>query len=171
MSCALLRPGRKPCSQRVSTPFPSECRGAKRHHLAFRPAASFTIFFQPSQRIRREVNPPQRLGAFLVACRAVEPYQQQANDRTNQYLQQKVEVPGWSLVTRSQGKYVEAATLQPLVDRLGAARVLEEYGHLSEAKYQKLCAEAGIKPDSAAMKQGAGAIYLRSPPELTTERK
>ncbi|MGA8655661.1 MAG: hypothetical protein WB586_05880 [Chthoniobacterales bacterium] len=51
---------------------------------------------------------PQRLGAFLTACRGVEPYQQQASDRAKQYLQQKVEVPGWSLVTRSPGKYVEA---------------------------------------------------------------
>lgn len=114
---------------------------------------------------------PQRLGAFLTACRGVEPYQQQASDRVKQYLQQQVEVPGWSLVTRSPGKYVKTAALQPLVDKLGAARVFEEYGHLSEAKYQRLCAEAGIKPDSAAMKQGAGAIYLRSTPELTMERK
>jgi hypothetical protein len=45
--------------------------------------------------------------------------------------------------------------------------VLEEYGNLSEIKYQKLCAEAGLSPDSAAIKQGAGAIYLRAMPELT----
>jgi len=108
---------------------------------------------------------PQRLGAFLAACCAVEPYQQQANDRAKQYLQQKVEVPGWSLVSRSPSKYVEAAALQPLVDRLGAARVLEAYGHLSEARYQKLCAEAGLSPDSATVKQGAGATYLRAAPE------
>jgi hypothetical protein len=108
---------------------------------------------------------PQRLGLFLTACRAVEPLQQQAQDRAKQYLQQSMEVPGWSLVTCSPGKYVKAAVLQPLVDRLGAARVLEEYGHLSEVKYQKLCAEAGLSPDSAAIKQGAGATYLRAAPE------
>jgi hypothetical protein len=108
---------------------------------------------------------PQRLGLFLMACRGVEPYQQRASDRAKQYSQQKVEVPGWSLVTRLPAKYVEAAALRPLVDRLGAARVLEEYGHLSEAKYQKLCAEAGLPPDSAAVKQGAGATYLRAAPE------
>jgi len=112
---------------------------------------------------------PQRLGAFLTACHGVELYQQQASDRAKQYLQQKVEVPGWSLVTRLPGKYVETPVLQPLVNRLGAARVLEEYGHLSEAKYQKLCAEAGLSPDSAAVKQGASATYLRSTPELTKE--
>jgi hypothetical protein len=108
---------------------------------------------------------PQRLGLFLTACRAVEPLQRQAQDRAKQYLQQSVEVPGWSLVMRSPGKYVEAPAVHPLVDRLGAARVLEEYGHLSEVKSQKLCAEAGLSPDSAAIKQGAGATYLRAAPE------
>jgi hypothetical protein len=110
---------------------------------------------------------PQRLGAFLTACHGVELYQQQASDCAKQYLQQKVEVPGWSLVTRSPGKYVEAPAVRPLVDRLGAARVLEEYGHLSVVKYQKLCAEAGLSLDSAAVKQGAGAMYLRAAPEST----
>lgn len=110
---------------------------------------------------------PQRLGPFLAACRAVEPYQQQANDRAKQYLLQKVEVPGWSLVTRSPGQYVEAPAVQPLVEKLGASRVLQEYGHLSFAKFEKLCAEAGIAPDSAVVKQGAGATYLRAVPELT----
>ena len=107
---------------------------------------------------------PQRLGAFLTACRAIGPYQQQAQDRAKQYLQQSVEVPGWSLVTRSPGKYVEPPAVVPLVARLGGGRVLEEYGHLSEAKYAKLCAEARLNPDSAAVKNGAGATYLRSAP-------
>ena len=110
---------------------------------------------------------PQRLGAFLTACRAVESYQQQANDRAKQYLLAKTDVPDWSLVTRSPGNYVEAAAVEQLVDRLGAPRVLQEYGHLSFAKYEKLCTEAGLSPDSAAIKQGAGAVYLRSTPELT----
>jgi hypothetical protein len=43
---------------------------------------------------------PQRLGAFLTACCGVDPYQRQASARAKQYLQQKVEVPGWSFVTR-----------------------------------------------------------------------
>jgi hypothetical protein len=107
---------------------------------------------------------PQRLGLFLSACRAIEPLQQQANDRVKQYLMAKTEVPGWDLVSRPPGKYVEAPALQPLVDRLGAARVLDECGHLSAAKYEKLCAEAGIAPDPAAVKQGAGAVYLRATP-------
>jgi hypothetical protein len=107
---------------------------------------------------------PQRLGLFLTACRAIEPLRQQAQDRAKQYLQQSVEVPGWSLVTRSPGKYVEPPAVVPLVARLGAGRVLEEYGHLSEAKYAKLCAEARLNPDSAAVKNGAGATYLRSAP-------
>jgi hypothetical protein len=107
---------------------------------------------------------PQRLGAFLTACRAIEPYQQQAQDRAKQYLLAKTDVPGWSLVTRSPGKYVEPPAVVPLVARLGAGRVLEEYGHLSEAKYAKLCAEARLNPDSAAVKNGAGATYLRSAP-------
>jgi len=54
-----------------------------------------------------------------------------------------------------------------LADKLGTDRVLQEYGHLSLAEYEKLCAEAGLVPDSAAIKQGAGATYLRSTPELT----
>jgi hypothetical protein len=110
---------------------------------------------------------PQRLGAFLTACRAVESYQQQATDRAKQYLLAGTDVPGWSLVTRSPGKFVEPLTVVPLSEKLGAARVLQEYGNLSVAKYEKLCAEAGLVPDSAAIKQGAGATYLRSTPELT----
>jgi hypothetical protein len=38
---------------------------------------------------------PQRLGAFLTACRAVQPYQQQAADRAKEYLLAKSDVPGW----------------------------------------------------------------------------
>jgi len=87
-----------------------------------------------------------------------------AQDRVRQYLLAKTDVPGWSLATRSPGKYVEAPAVVPLVARLGAARVLEEYGNLSEAKYAKLCAEARMNPDSAAVKNGAGATYLRSAP-------
>lgn len=112
---------------------------------------------------------PQRLGAFLTACRAVEPFQQQANDRSKQYLLAKTDVPGWSLVTRSPGRYVEPAAVEPLVDKLGPARVLLEYGNLSEAKYAKLCAEARVNPDSAAVKTGAGTTYLRATPQLTTK--
>ncbi len=108
----------------------------------------------------------QRLGSFLTACRAVEPYQQQATDRAKEYLLQKVDVPGWSLITRSPGKYVELAAVLPIVNKLGAERILQEYGHLSLAKYEKLCAEAGLTPDAAAIKTGAGATYLRSAPEL-----
>ncbi len=109
---------------------------------------------------------PQRLGPFLTACRALEPYQQQATDRAKQFLLQKLEVPGWSLVTRSPGKFIEPAALSPIVNKLGADRVLAEYGHLSFAKYEKLCAEAGLTLDAAAIKQGAGTTYLRSAPEL-----
>jgi len=112
---------------------------------------------------------PQRLGYFLSACRAVEPYQQQAQDRAKEYLRSKTDVPGWSLVTQPPGKFVEPLTVVPLAEKLGAARVLEEYSHLSAAKYEKLCAEAGLSPDSAAIKQGAGATYLRATPELTTK--
>jgi hypothetical protein len=112
---------------------------------------------------------PQRLGAFLSACRAIEPYQQQAQDRVKQYLLAKTNVPGWSLVTRAPGKYVEPATVTPLTDKLGIVRVLQEYGNLSEVKYAKLCAEARINPDSAAVKTGAGTTYLCSVPELTTK--
>lgn len=113
----------------------------------------------------------QRLGAFLTACRALERYQLQAQDRAKQYLLAKTDVPGWSLVTRSPGKYVDPAAVVPLVDKLGAARVLLEYGNLSEAKYAKLCAEARVKPDFAVIQQGAGTTYLRSVPELTTKEK
>ena len=112
---------------------------------------------------------PQRLGYFLSACRAVEPYQQQAQDRAKEYLRSKTDVPGWSLVTRPPGKFVEPLIVVPLAEKLGAARVPEEYSHLSAAKYEKLCAEAGLAPDSAAIKQGAGATYLRATPELTTK--
>jgi hypothetical protein len=104
---------------------------------------------------------PQRLGAFLTACRAVEPYEQQANDRAKQYILAKTEVPGWSLVTRTSSRYVEPTAVVPLVDKLGSSRVLEEYGHLSLARFERLCAEAGLSPDSAAIKRGAGATYLR----------
>jgi hypothetical protein len=104
---------------------------------------------------------PQRLGYFLSACRAVEPYQQQAQDRAKEYLRGKTDVPGWTLVTRAPGKYVEAQDVAPLADKLGTARVLREYGNLSVAKFEKLCAEAGLSPDSAAIKHGAGATYLR----------
>jgi hypothetical protein len=112
---------------------------------------------------------PQRLGPFLSACRALEPLQQQAQDRVKRYLLGKTDVPGWNLVTRAPGKYVEPATVVSLVDKLGPERVLGEYGHLSEAKYQKLCAEAGETPDSTAIKQGAGSTYLRAAPDLTKE--
>jgi hypothetical protein len=114
---------------------------------------------------------PQRLGAFLTACRAVEPYQQQAGDRAKEYLLQHIEVPGWSLITRSPGKYVESAAVVSLADKLGPARVLQEYGHLSAAKYQKLCTEAGLTADSAAIKTGAGSVYLRATPAPTIERR
>jgi hypothetical protein len=100
---------------------------------------------------------PQRLGLFLTACRALEPLQQQAQDRLKQYLLAKAVVPGWDLVTRSPRKYVDTDALLPLVDRLGPKRVLEAYGHLSAAKYEQLCAEGGLSPDSAAIKQDAGA--------------
>jgi hypothetical protein len=110
---------------------------------------------------------PERLGFFLAACRAVEPFQQQAQDRAKEYLQQKVAVRGWSLVTRSPSKFVESPAVVPLAEKLGAARVLQEYGHMSAAKYEKLCAEAGIIPDCAAIRTGAGATYLRSTPDLT----
>jgi hypothetical protein len=110
---------------------------------------------------------PQRLGYFLSACRAVEPYQQQAQDRAKEYLRSKTDVPGWSLVTRTPSKFVEPLTVVPLAEKLGAARVLKEYSHLSAAKYEKLCVEAGLSPDSAAVKQGAGAMYLRAAPEST----
>jgi hypothetical protein len=110
---------------------------------------------------------PERLGYFLTACRAIEPLQQQANDRAKQYLQQQVQVPGWSLVTRSPSKYVEPPAVVPVVERLGAARVLQEYSHLSAARYEKLSAEAGLKPDSTVVKTGAGATYLRATPGLT----
>jgi hypothetical protein len=112
---------------------------------------------------------PQRLGYFLSACRAVEPYQQEAQDRAKEYLRSKTDVPGWTLVTRPPCKFVEPLTVAPLAEKLGAVRVLEEYSHLSAAKYEKLCAEAGLAPDSAAIKQGAGATYLRATPELTTK--
>ena len=104
---------------------------------------------------------PSRLGAFLTACRAIEPYQQQAQDRAKQYILAKTEVPGWSLVTRAPGKYVDPAAVTPLVDKLGAVRVLQEYGSLSEAKYSRLCQQAGADPDPAAIKQGSGTVYLR----------
>jgi hypothetical protein len=110
---------------------------------------------------------PQRLGAFLTACRAVERYQQEANDRAKQYILAKTEVPGWSLISRAPVRFVEPAAVVPLVGKLGSARVLEEYGHLSVTKYEKLCHEAGLVPDSAVIKQGSGATYLRS--ELRTE--
>jgi hypothetical protein len=110
---------------------------------------------------------PQRLGSFLTACRAIEPLQQQANDRAKQYLLAKTDVPGWSVVTRSPSKFVESPAVVPLVEKLGSARVLQEYGHMSAVKYEKLCTEAGLSPDSAAIKMGAGATYLRSTPELT----
>ena len=110
---------------------------------------------------------PQRLGYFLSACRAVEPYQQQAQNRAKEYLRSKTDVPGWTLVTRSPGMFVEPPAVVSLADKLGAARILAEYGHLSVAKYEKLCAEAELSPDSAAIKQGAGATYLRPTPELT----
>jgi hypothetical protein len=112
---------------------------------------------------------PERLGYFLTACRAVEPLQQQGQNRAKQYLLANTAVPGWDLVTRPPGKFVEAPALVPLVDKLGALRVLQECGNLSAAKYEKLCSEAELTPDSAAIKQGAGATYLRSPPELTTK--
>jgi hypothetical protein len=110
---------------------------------------------------------PERLGYFLTACRAVEPLQQQAESRAKEYLLTKTAVPGWSLVSRSPGKYVEPTALIQLVDKVGVNRVLQECGNLSAAKYEKLCAEAGLTPDSVAIKQGAGATYLRSTPELT----
>jgi hypothetical protein len=110
---------------------------------------------------------PQRLGLFLTACRALEPYQQQATDRTKQYLLAKTDVPGWSLTTRAPGKYVEPDAVVPLVEKLGPARVLSVYGNLSAAKYQKLSAEAEVIPDSAAIKQGAGTVFLRATPQLT----
>ena len=113
---------------------------------------------------------PERLGYFLTACQAIEPLQQQARDRARQYLLAENEVPGWGLVSRSPGKYVDPAAVVSLVDKLGAARVLLEYGNLSVAKYEKLCAEAGVTPDSAVIHQGAGATYLRSVPELTTTK-
>jgi hypothetical protein len=109
---------------------------------------------------------PQRLGAFLTACRAVQPYQQQAADRAKEYLLAKSDVPGWSLVTRGPNKYVEPSSLGPLVDKIGAARILQEYGNLSAAKFEKLCAEAGLPADSAAIKSGGGTTYLRATPEL-----
>jgi hypothetical protein len=105
---------------------------------------------------------PRRLGLFLTACRVLEPLQQQAQDRVKQYLLAKTEVPSWSLVTRAPGKYVEPAAVAPLMDKLGPQRVLEQYGNMSAAKYEQLCREAGISPDSSAIKQGAGTIYLRS---------
>jgi hypothetical protein len=110
---------------------------------------------------------PERLGYFLTACRAVEPLQQQAQSRAKEYLLAKTAVPGWALVSRSPSKYVEPSALVHLVDRLGPERVLHECGNLSAAKYEKLCAEAELVPDSAAIKQGAGATYLRAAPELT----
>jgi hypothetical protein len=110
---------------------------------------------------------PERLGYFLTACRAIEPLQQQAQDRVKQYLLAKTEVRGWSLVTRAPSKFVDSPAVVPLAEKLGSARVLQEYGHMSVAKYEKLCAEAGLSPDSAAIKMGAGATYLRSTPELT----
>jgi hypothetical protein len=111
---------------------------------------------------------PQRLGAFFTARRGVEPYQQQASDRAKQFLEQKVEVPDWSLVTRSPRKYVEPPALRPFVDRLGCSRNMAT---CRRPNIKRLCAEVGIKPDSAAIKQGAGAIYLRATPELTAERR
>jgi hypothetical protein len=112
---------------------------------------------------------PERLGLFLTACRALEPYQVQATDRAKQYLLAKTDVPGWSLTTRVPGKYVEPDALAPLLEKLGASRIVAEYGHLSAAKYDKLCAEAGVVPDPAAIKHGAGAVFLRATPQ-TTER-
>jgi hypothetical protein len=105
---------------------------------------------------------PERLGYFLTACRSIDPLQQQAQDRAKEYLSAETPVPGWSLVTRSPGKFVESSAVIPVAERLGPARILEEYGHLSAAKYEQLCQEAGLVPDSAAIKQGAGTTYLRS---------
>lgn len=107
---------------------------------------------------------PDKLGRFLAACRALTPLEKQASDRLKQYLQQKVDVPGWHLVTHGPGKYVEAAAVLPLAEKLGIAPVLAEYGHLSFAKYEKLRQFAQLPADLTVVQQGAGTVYLHQSP-------
>jgi hypothetical protein len=149
----------------VFNPYCSWCANAAQcPTLINRADQAVALTEKPKFDFQKVLANPQRLGAFLTACRAVEPYHRQASDRAKQYLLAKTDVPGWRLMTRSPGKYVEPAVLAPLLDKLGTARVLEEYGHLSQARYEKLCTEAGVAPDSAAIKQGAGTTYLWSVP-------
>ena len=112
---------------------------------------------------------PEKLSLFLTACHALKPLEQQASDRLKQYLHENIKVPGWHLVSRGPGKYVEPSALLPLIDKLGPEPVLTEHGNLSFIKYERLCRAAELNPDLAAVKQGAGATYLRHAPNSRKE--
>jgi hypothetical protein len=107
---------------------------------------------------------PDKLGAFLSACAVVEDFHDRAKTIATERLKTGGTVPGWKLVTRKGGEFVDCETVGHHIQQIGFGPVLAAYGNLSADKFrdlwsQRMPAENPFPEES--VKHAAPSTYLK----------
>lgn len=121
---------------------------------------------------------PTKLGELLSICTIFAELEPIVRERATALATQKKEIPGWTLVHRDGNSYVEAV----LISELGRTCPLENLqsfvnalvttlGHVSQAKYERLCADARLEPQPGAIKQSGATVFLRRYPRGENQQK
>jgi hypothetical protein len=107
---------------------------------------------------------PEKLGKFLSACAVVEDFRERAKKIAAERIRTGGTVPGWKLVTRKGGEFVDCETVGHHIQRLGFGPVLAAYGNLSAAKFRDLWTKrmpAGQPFPEEAVKHASATTYLK----------
>lgn len=111
---------------------------------------------------------PAKLGELLSICTIFAQLEPIVRERATALATQKKEIPGWTLVHRDGNSYVEATHISEL-GRTCPLENLQSFvnalattlGHVSQAKYERLCSAARLEPQPGAIKQSGATVFLR----------
>lgn len=117
---------------------------------------------EPSIDFEAVLADPEKLGAFLVGCDALEEYHKRAKATAIELCMKGGGVPGWKLVSRKGSEFVgpeELLWLATSHDKY--EQVVAAYGNMGGTKYRELCASLEVTPDESKMQRSGGSVYLR----------
>lgn len=117
---------------------------------------------EPSIDFEAVLADPEKLGAFLVGCDALDEYQKRAKAAALDLMAKGGSLPGWKLVSRKGSEFVGPEELVWLATSHGKyEQVVVAYGNMGGTKYRELCESLEVVPNESKIQRSGGSVYLR----------
>ena len=122
-------------------------------------ASSALVLVGDEDKFERVKADPQRLGDFLIGCKAVRDFEERGKEHAkSEMLQGRIGADGWKLTTRRGSEHVD---VKDALKELPAHAILATIDTISRGQYELVCALNGLKPNPNFIKQSGSSHYLR----------